>query len=589
MVLHRSTLYCQVIRSIKLPPSLLPDKTLYERRCTKVPDELPPIIMLDENLPTFFLRPSSDRIPWHTTLFLSANASDLEPTYALHSLDPDLPASRNTYSIALLDAHNPSVIFAEILSRLQWSQPTAEELRLQGANPSPPKPIWPDIFTLQLYNPDQQVQVVYHEGKWSSPSYWEFDLPIQSFRTPSTSAIDKAHDDPSASAITPKLTFKWRKEGRLSKDLVCSLSSKGNLQRTKRSDREPEITIAIFKSFKELIIYEPNLSRVEMEDLKGLEIVVLLSAAAIRDIFFGDMAQVFHISDAAPRKGSNCSARKNSSPSIPIIPGPSASVFPTPPHPANPPPNQRLTKPSAQNPSPRPLQPPQPPRPQPPHDPEAAARHRAHQAAEVERLKAEEKASRRRIEKIQKEDLRIKREEEREARRRAVENEREARRIQQEYEAEQRRGQQPGRRPPVNTSSNPGLPPRPHSAQPGHRPHQHQHQSSSYNRPQGPPQMHRPNPQSAYTAPVPQVHFPPAFGLPPSVPYAPAPRQNHVPRPPPPQQHSQPLPQQAVSGGGVWSNLLNVGSLGDVLFGSGHHSTGHQFAKPLKTKRSSLF
>ena len=537
--------------------------------------------MLDENLPTFFLRPSSDRVPWHTTLFLSTNASDLEPEYALHSVDPENPASKNTYSIALLDAHNTSVIFAEALSRLQWSQPSqsADDIRQNGANPPPPKPIWPDRFTLQLYNPDQQVEVFYHEGKWNSPSYWEFDMPIQSFRLPSTSAIDRAHDDPLASTTTPKLTFKWRKEGRFAKDLVCSLSSKGNLQRSKRSEREPEITIALFKSFKELIIYEPNLSRVEMEDLKGLEIVVLLSAAVIRDIFFGDMSQVFHIGDASSRKGSASGGRKTSAtPAPPHLPPTATAGFPTAPPSALPPSNARPNN-SPQSTLSRP--------PAPPSDPEAAAaaaRHRAWQLAEADRLKAEERATRKRIEKIQKEDLRIKREEEREARRRAQDNEREARRIQQEYEAEQRR-----------LGPKPSLPARPHSAQPGYRlqrpvnQHQgHDYHASSSGQYARPPQSNhqRPNPHSAYTAPTPhaQQQFPQAFGLPPGP-------QSYAPRPVPGAFPAQrPTQTQApVVGGGVWSSLLSVGSVGNVLFGGGHHSSGHDFARPLKTKRSSFF
>ena len=44
----------------------------------------------------------------------------------------------------------------------------------------------------------------------------------------------------------------------------------------KKKSKEPDIAVALFAGLKEITIYEPNLYRVEMEDYKGLEVVLLL-------------------------------------------------------------------------------------------------------------------------------------------------------------------------------------------------------------------------------------------------------------------------------------------------------------------------
>jgi len=184
----------------------------------------------------------------------------------------------------------------------EWTQPnpTKEEIRLNGG-PPPPQPILPSEFIIQLYNPDHQVTVRLHAGSWTSAPYWEFEMPQESFRRPSKSALDRTQSDPTASDNTPKLNFKWKKDGKLSKDYVCSLSGKStNPDGSKRKNKEPDITIALFKHFKEITIYEPNLSRVEMEDPKGLEVVLLLGAVVIREVFNSNMRETFNITEAAP-------------------------------------------------------------------------------------------------------------------------------------------------------------------------------------------------------------------------------------------------------------------------------------------------
>ena len=151
---------------------------------------------------------------------------------------------------------------------------------------------------VQLYNPDQQVKVKQKPGSWGSAPSWEFEIPQQSFRQPSTSSIDRTQNDPAASELTPRISFKWKKDSRFAKDLVCFLSGKTtNADGSKRRHKEPDITVAIFQALKEVTLYEPNLQRVDIEDLKGFEVVLLLSAVVIRDVYFTQMKQAFNLSD----------------------------------------------------------------------------------------------------------------------------------------------------------------------------------------------------------------------------------------------------------------------------------------------------
>ncbi|KAI9856971.1 MAG: hypothetical protein M1813_008687 [Trichoglossum hirsutum] len=272
--------------------------------------------MLDANLPTFFLKPASDKIKHHETLYLSHHGSALEPAYSLHHVDPSLDASRNVYSVALFDSYNPDVLFAEILLRPEWTQPTlsTDEVRRNGGIPPKPQPILPTEFTIQLYNPEQQVHIKQIQGSWNASAYWEFEMPQQTFRTPSTSSLDRSRSDPTTAITTPKIVFRWRREGKLSKDLVCVMCGKNTAVdgSKKKSSKEPDVTIALFTGLKEVTIYEPNLYRVDMEDPKGLEVVLLLGAAAIRDIYFANnMWDAFNITTP---KTSGTPGRKSSSP-----------------------------------------------------------------------------------------------------------------------------------------------------------------------------------------------------------------------------------------------------------------------------------
>lgn len=261
--------------------------------------------MLDENLPAFFLKPSSTGNTHHRDILLSHHGSDPAPSYALHNADPasPLPAHKNCYAVALFDAYNPEVLFGEVLARPTWTQPSlsAEELRRNGGVPPAPQPILPSEFVIQLYNPDQQIRIEIREGKWGASDSYEFSMPQSTFRTPSGANIDRGQSDPASLAITPKLFFSWRKESKLSKDLTCFMTgSSTDRQTKKKSKRDPDIAVALWRQMRELTLYEPNMQRLELEDPKGLEVVMLLSAIVIKDVYFASrdsLRDVFNISD----------------------------------------------------------------------------------------------------------------------------------------------------------------------------------------------------------------------------------------------------------------------------------------------------
>ena len=280
--------------------------------------------MLDENLPAFFLKPSSDGIKHHRHFFLSHHGSDPAPAYNLQHADPTSPspAHKNCYAAALFDAYNPEVLFGEVLARPTWTQPTLsqDELRKHAGTPPPPQPVLPAEFTVQLYNPDQQIRVALKEGKWGGSDSYEFSMPMSTFRTPSASTLDRGQSDPASLAITPKVHFVWRKESKLSKDLTCFMTGKSTdalHDKKKKGRRDPDIAIALWRSMRELTVYEPNLSRLDMEDPKGLEVVLLLSAVVIKDLYLGGkehVKEIFNISGLPEERKLSGGGRKLSNP-----------------------------------------------------------------------------------------------------------------------------------------------------------------------------------------------------------------------------------------------------------------------------------
>ncbi|CAG8957199.1 hypothetical protein HYFRA_00009400 [Hymenoscyphus fraxineus] len=441
--------------------------------------------MLDENLPTFYIKAATSDNPLSSVIYLTQNASELMPQYSLRRPDPALPATKNCYAVALYDSYSPEVLYAEVLVQPEWSQPTLSAAEVRAANgvPAPPVPIVPTSFVIQLYNPDQQVKVRQIPGTWNRSEYWEFEMPQSSFRLPSASALDRIQDDPAASDITPKVSFKWKKDGKLTRDISCYLSGKTT---DGKKSKEPDIIVAMYKAGKDqnsLTLYQPNMYRVDVEDVKGLEVVFLLGAAVIKDIFFNASREMFNIGSpptAHKRKNSGpvIGGRKNSGNNTAMMSG---GVSTSPPRTSN--------IPSSQIPPQKPNQRPQQAQPTsrpPPADP----RTQWEIDAETARLKAivaeEERKEKLREKEVLREQRRIKKmleEEDRERLRKEAEVARETERLRKQYgvPAAPPPQKQPQR---VQFQQHPPLPVRPHSNSLGNRPGLSQQQSAPHTQPQ---------------------------------------------------------------------------------------------------------
>ena len=292
--------------------------------------------MLDENLPAFFLKNSTTGIKHHREFYHSYHGSDPAPAYNLQYADPASPSPthKNCYAVALFDAYNPEVLFGEVLARPEWTQPTLsqEEVRKQGGVPPPPPPNLPNDFTIQLYNPELQVKVE-TKSKWSSSDSYEFSIPEEVFRTPSGSVLDRGQSDPASLESTTRMNFVWRKESKWSKDLTCFMTGRSTDKKKKSSRKDPDIAVALWRNMRELTVYEPNLSRVDMEDPKGLEVALLLSSVVIKDLYFSSKEQwpeLFNITDGAGRKLSS-GGRKLSNPNRPVSALPAVGAAAVPP------------------------------------------------------------------------------------------------------------------------------------------------------------------------------------------------------------------------------------------------------------------
>ncbi|KAK4252123.1 hypothetical protein C7999DRAFT_37100 [Corynascus novoguineensis] len=274
--------------------------------------------MLDENLPTFRLKQSSDD-PHSSILYFTHNGSEPTPEYLMRRADPASPASRNKYGLAICDPYNANVVYGEVVVEPEWSQPTlsAAEIRAQnqaGATPAAVVAVVPDSFTVLLYNPDMSVTVKMVPGSWGKSGTWEFELPEKTFRTPTTSELDREQQNstPAAADLISRIMFRWKKDGLLSKDMTCYMTGK---RVGARKNKEPDITVALFKASREsiLTVYQPNLHRVELEDRKGLELVLLLASEVIKDFWLNPKPNPFNVrGGGAPSP--NGAKRKNSHP-----------------------------------------------------------------------------------------------------------------------------------------------------------------------------------------------------------------------------------------------------------------------------------
>ncbi|KAI9690903.1 MAG: hypothetical protein M1822_008523 [Bathelium mastoideum] len=358
--------------------------------------------MLDENLPTFFIKPTSDNVKHNRAFFLSYQGSQPEPAYILKQPDPASPTGKNRYACALFDAYNPEILYGEVLIIPQWTQPSLsqEDIRKNGGVPPAPQPILSKEFTIQLYNPDQQIVVTQKPGSWGGSATYDFSMPQSTFRAPSASALDRSQSDPGVAATTPKVHFTWKRENKFSKDMTCFLTGRSTDVQGKKKNKEPDITIALFRALREVTIYEPNLYRVDMEDPKGLEVTLLLAATVIKDLYFGNIKEAFNVAEAGAGRTNTFGVlhRKTSSP-----PQPDGAALPAPVHPQNlaPPSRERAsrqslpklqtTPPSDRNAHSRPVQSRPSQRPPPPTD----ARTQWEIDAETQRLKAQQDEERR--------------------------------------------------------------------------------------------------------------------------------------------------------------------------------------------------
>ncbi|KHJ32692.1 hypothetical protein EV44_g5649 [Erysiphe necator] len=255
--------------------------------------------MLDENLPCYSLKPSTSGNPLIFSIFLGENGSEPRVVYNLQKLDLSFTDSKGCYAIGLVDPYNLGILYADVKVEAEWTQPTYSsiEVRAQDGASTALVPTVPESFIIQLYNPYQQITVKQKIGIWSTSAYWKFEIPVESFRIPSSSLLDQTQNTnaPALSNQTPCVTFKWKRDGKISKNITCYMVVKNDDGKRRK---EPDITIAFFKGGKGLTLYEPNLRRVEIQDQKGFEIILLLSALVIKDIFFNPTKEIFNISSS---------------------------------------------------------------------------------------------------------------------------------------------------------------------------------------------------------------------------------------------------------------------------------------------------
>lgn len=266
--------------------------------------------MLDENLPTFFHQISHED-PFIQLISFVQKGHDPFTEFILKRPNPSSAKCRGKYGLGLVDSSSPDVVYGEVLIEPDWPQSlfSITELRDTRGDGLTSSPAVPDLFVVRLYNPEHHVKVRSAQGTWNTNESWEFEMPQQTFRRPSGSWLDSVQHDPSSYNQTPKVLFQWKRDSIFSKDLTCFMVGKSLKE---RENKEPDITVAFFKhrrhSNTTLTIYEPNMQRVDIEDRKGLDIVLLLTAETIKDLFISPVNDPFNITSAS---GSAASRRNN--------------------------------------------------------------------------------------------------------------------------------------------------------------------------------------------------------------------------------------------------------------------------------------
>ncbi|KAF2860584.1 hypothetical protein K470DRAFT_270628 [Piedraia hortae CBS 480.64] len=132
----------------------------------------------------------------------------------------------------------------------------------------------PHPLAITLHNPPLIVPLTHTHTLLRE--HYTFSLPSQTFRHPSPSALDLTLPSPGELDTTPRVSFTWRERGW---GWGCYLSPSTPGSGMPRG-KEPPILVAFAKG-KEVTFYESNWKRVEVEDWKGLEVVLIISAFAV--------------------------------------------------------------------------------------------------------------------------------------------------------------------------------------------------------------------------------------------------------------------------------------------------------------------
>jgi hypothetical protein len=267
-------------------------------------------------LPAYHFNRLNPKDPSRFTVSFTANGSPDEQIYNItHSTE-----TGNTYSVTYSDAHFPTIAYASVACSLEFP------LASPSADANAPKVLLPSEFTVNLFNPDFQVTV---EMKHSTlkGNFWEFSMPKHSFPPPTNSQIDAGYTPP----VSERLYFRWRKEGGVlsRSQLRCSLVSTANTPGSSSRDRkagakEPDITLAMYEGVGdkhgrgEFVVYESNFRRVDIEDLKGLDLVMVIGARVINDIWFCPTATTFNTGSEV-MVGSGSKQKGKNSPPVPVL------------------------------------------------------------------------------------------------------------------------------------------------------------------------------------------------------------------------------------------------------------------------------
>ncbi|KAI5818713.1 hypothetical protein BZA77DRAFT_342605 [Pyronema omphalodes] len=251
---------------------------------------------LDENFPTYYFHSLS---PTETAIKFTISGSPPQQDYTLIRGD-----IANTYSLSLHDGHFPSILYATLSTTVSL---TSE---------SPPRIILPREFVINLHSPDHSIAFNRHASILGDS--WEFTLPCHCFPQPTNSALDTVYAPP----VLDVLRFRIKKEGGIISrpQLCCVLAGEGN---------EPDTVLGMYSLNKnEMVIYESNFRRVELEDRKGLEILMVLGCRVVSEVYGNDAMRVFNIPQQEGKRRPSAAGRISTGTPAPMLMGAQSSPIP---------------------------------------------------------------------------------------------------------------------------------------------------------------------------------------------------------------------------------------------------------------------